>query len=64
MPLQPPHTVIPDALQHEVVLRRAGIHTPLDPRHKAEGDNEENLHNPTALLIPPAVAQEKCSYLS
>ena len=46
-------TVIPDALQHEVMLRRAGIHAPLDPRHKAEGDIEENLHNPTASLPPP-----------
>ena len=52
-PSQPSPTVIPDALQHEVVLRRAGIHAPLDPRHKAEGDIEENLHNLSAQLPPP-----------
>ena len=25
------------------------LHTPLDPRHKAEGDIEENLHTTIAL---------------
>ena len=54
-------TVIPDALQHAVVLRRAGIHAPLDPRHKAEGDIEENLQHPTASLLPPAAAQDFAS---
>ena len=54
-------TVIPDALQHEVVLRRAGMHAPLDPRHKAEGDIEEKLHTTTASLLPPAAAQDFAS---